>query len=157
MSASYLSELESIRRETGGVLMPERVVAFAKNANTELHKHFTWDDGEAAHKYRLVQAGGLIRAVVKILPNPHANEMIRVRAYISLPMDRQTTGGYRLVDDVLKDPNAADIALESFVEDVERLQAKYSAFRRLVPMLAAISEVVATQKPKLSRPRAKRG
>ena len=45
---TYKEELEYIRQSNGGFLRPQDVVEYARNQETELHKRFTWDDGEAA-------------------------------------------------------------------------------------------------------------
>lgn len=58
--ANRLAQLE---RDGGGRLTPEAVVEDAKDEKSPLHRHFEWDDSEAARKYRLGQARDLIRRV----------------------------------------------------------------------------------------------
>ena len=65
---AIVAELETIRRNAGGVLRPEDVVSFAADPDTELHSRFEWDDTEAAQQYRLWQARQLIRVTVTVLP-----------------------------------------------------------------------------------------
>ena len=139
MSAGYLSELEEVRRANGGFLLPEKVVEFAAAPATELHNHFKWDNDEAGHLYRLDQARGLIRAVVRIIPNG-SGDPIKVRAYLSLPSDRFAGAGYRSIDDVAQDRDAAAEALTALMEDLERLRAKYVVYRSLMPVVNAISD-----------------
>ena len=45
-----------------GKLDCAEVVKAATSAQHPLHKYFTWDDTEAARKYRLIEAGDLIRS-----------------------------------------------------------------------------------------------
>jgi hypothetical protein len=47
-----LKELEEIEKKHG-ILKPEHVVKFAENPRTALHEKFTWDDSEAAQRWRL--------------------------------------------------------------------------------------------------------
>lgn len=46
-----------------GFVTPSAVVQEAADENSSLHKYFTWDDGKAAHGYRLWQARELIASV----------------------------------------------------------------------------------------------
>lgn len=124
-------ELEQIRKTHKGFLRPEDVVEYARNQNTELHGMFCWDDTEAAHKYRVQQAGYLIRSIkVQIRPNPKQEKIVTVREYVSLPAERGA-GGYRQINEVLTDD---DLRLQ-FIESV---QAEFAAFRE---KLKAISEI----------------
>ena len=50
--------------EIGDNVSPKEVLEKAKQEDTELHKCFEWDDGIAAEKYRLSQAGGILRTLV---------------------------------------------------------------------------------------------
>lgn len=42
---------------------PQRVVEAARNPRSPLHKHFTWDDAEAAEAYRREEARTIIRSI----------------------------------------------------------------------------------------------
>lgn len=57
------SELQTILKNNGGFLTPEKVLEYAKNEKTYLHTQFCWDDNIAGEKYRLLQAGNIIRSV----------------------------------------------------------------------------------------------
>lgn len=88
--------IEQCRDEDGHV-KPAVVVEHARDDQSPLHELFTWDDTEAAHNFRLMQARWVIRATVKILPRTQQV----VRAYISLPADRKSGIGYRSHDEVM--------------------------------------------------------
>lgn len=47
--------------EPDGSITPAEVVEHARDPGSEIHRCFTWDRDEAAHKYNLVQARYLIR------------------------------------------------------------------------------------------------
>ena len=108
-------ELEEIRKMNKGFITPEAVVEYAKSKKTVLHSEFCWDNDEAAAKYRIMQAGYLIRSVkVEIVVNEKSQEIISIREYVSLPNDRGTTG-YRHITQVL---NQDDLRLE-YIESVK--------------------------------------
>ena len=48
-----------------GEITCESVLEKAKDENSELHKCFDWDDSSAAKKWRLKQAGDVIRLLVR--------------------------------------------------------------------------------------------
>ena len=64
---SVLDELERIAKANGGVLRAEDVVESARNERSPLHASFTWDNDEAAERWRLHQARNLIWVSVQYL------------------------------------------------------------------------------------------
>jgi hypothetical protein len=90
--------LTKMARQNGGVLKVEDVLQEAKEEHSILHKHFEWDDTEAAAQYRRQQARALI-ARCKITMVETAP--VEIRAFVSLPTDREAGGGYRLTSEVV--------------------------------------------------------
>lgn len=141
LSTAARAELEALRQEKGGNLLPADVVEQASSPNSALHRYFQWDDTDAAQRYREHQARTVIRAVVRFMPNA-AGHPVAVRAYVSLPDDREARAGYRAVADVMDDDLLAAKALQSFEADVIRLQAKYAICAAVRPTIAeAVSEM----------------
>jgi hypothetical protein len=134
------NELEDLRVKAGGSLLPVDIVERARSENSALHRYFEWSDTEAAEAYRLNQARGVIRAVVRFVPSNVGTQ--EVRAYLSLPSDRATTGGYRAVTDVIDDAAMLDEAIKEITRWIARMQARYSAFDQLRPVLADMAERV---------------
>lgn len=62
---SIITELLDLYEAKGNVLLAEDVVEFAKDEKTALHKHFTWDDNQAANLWRLQQARNIIRVSIQ--------------------------------------------------------------------------------------------
>lgn len=135
LSSAARAELEALRIEKGGNIIPDDVVEQARSPNSALHPYFQWDDTDAAAKWREHQARAVIRAVVRFLPNASGNP-VAVRAYVSLPEDRHARTGYRAVADVMSDDDMAASALRAFEADVIRLQAKYGVYSSIRPTLA---------------------
>jgi len=74
-----------------GNLDPATVVDAATPATSPLHDYFTWDDGEAADKWRIDEARQLIRRVrITVIPQPDTPP-IRVRAFMTVPAGRTVT------------------------------------------------------------------
>lgn len=92
--------LTKIARQNGGVLKVEDVLTEARDEGSPLHKHFEWDDSEAAEQYRRQQARALIQKCKITLID---SQPVEIRAFVSLPTDREHGGGYRLTSEVLGD------------------------------------------------------
>lgn len=133
-------ELETIRVNSGGVLTEEAVIKAARNEKHPLHSRFTWDDTEAAIQWRLEQARDLIRSVYVTIEDSK-QKGISVRAYASLPSDREGNGGYRAISDVMRDSNLRTELLVCALAELEAFKLRYKHFVELVPVFAAIETV----------------
>lgn len=90
--------LTRMARRNGGVLMVDDVLNEAQSEDSILHKHFEWDDSEAADLYRKQQARALIqRCKIQMVES----DPVEIRAFVSLPTDRSNGGGYRLTSEVV--------------------------------------------------------
>jgi hypothetical protein len=87
-----------ISLQKDGLLHPDAVVEAARNPASPLHDFFTWDDTEAAEKYRQDEARQLIRSI-KI--EVDTGVPVEVRAFVSLSADRQNGAGYRQFTEVM--------------------------------------------------------
>ena len=110
--------LEKLANQKGGILMVDDVIEAAKDKSCVLHHHFEWDDTEAAKAYRKEQARSLIRRCKITLVDASSAE---IRAFTSLPSDRESGGGYRLTSTVLNDEQ---MRLE-FIHDIELTIARW--------------------------------
>ena len=129
-----VAELEKIRkRNHGGLLLAEAVVESARDPKSPLHEDFEWSDGEAAKLYRLDQARCLIRVFItddgQSRPTP---------TYVSLGRDRQTGGGYRRFDGVLRNRKLT-AALE--LDCRRELRAWHARWSRMLPNDAVVITV----------------
>jgi hypothetical protein len=73
--------LDALRKKHDGVLTTGIVVAAAKNPRSPIHDFFTWDDKDAATRWREVQAGHLIRSVTIFVEE---REDVAVRAFVNI-------------------------------------------------------------------------
>ncbi len=140
MNEEIKSELEYIRNENGGFLHPEKVVEYAKDPNSALHSRFTWDDNEAAAKYRIAEARAIIRVAVIINDKLPEN----TRAYVSLSADRRE-GGYRATTEVINDEILSEIMLQDCIKELTRIKLKYDKIKSLCELddlFSAIDNVI---------------
>ena len=119
---------ELARLTEDGVIKPVDVVEAARDKKSALHECFTWDDGEAAHQYRLVEARNLLR--VYVVQEESVTE--NVRAFVSLTTDRaQEGGGYRIMADVMSDDELRAQLLRDALVQLRNVQMRYKHLQQL--------------------------
>jgi hypothetical protein len=148
--------LEAVKAEIellakAGLVNPHTVLERARDENSALHGHFTWDDGEAAEKWRVEEARRLIRVFV-ITPQQEAAEPIR--AFVSLTSDRRNGGGYRNVEAVLSDEELKEQFLSDALAELKSFQSKYSRIKELAQVFKAIEKVSRSRRPAQEQRRA---
>ena len=129
-------------------LTPSIVVTVAADPAHPLHERFVWDDSEAARRYRLVQASGLIRSVSGVVEREEDRPPVRVRAFVA---DRDTspapvvdedtedvedlTGNYRPVEEVVSSDVLRTAWFRSLQRDWQALRRRAGASREFADMV----------------------
>jgi len=90
-----------------GTITPDAVVRAAAEEASPLHRHFEWDDTEAAHAFRLEQARTLIRSV-RVLVTTEERTLTTVR-YVRDPSVDPDEQGYVSVMVLREDPVRAEL------------------------------------------------
>jgi hypothetical protein len=139
---AIIRELAIIRQANNGIVQPAAVVEFARNPETALHSRFEWDDSEAAEQYRLWQARHLLRVYVTVV----GSEPEPIKAHVSLISDRNESGGYRYIGDVLNSPSLRAELLRTALRELEAFRSKYHRLKELSDVFAAIDAVSKSDK-----------
>lgn len=129
--------LRDMAKRNGGTLLPEIVVAEARNPKHPLHKKFEWNNTKAAQEYRLWQARQLIRVCVQILPNIKDP----VHVFCSLSTDRPTGQGYRVTTEVMSEPERRAQLLQDALFDMNTFVKKYAVLKELAEVFQAMQQV----------------
>ena len=132
--------LTQMAKRNGGILKVDDVLEEAKNVNSVLHQHFEWDDSEAAEHYRRQQARALIqRCRIQLVET----EPVKIRAFVSLPTDREQGGGYRLTTEVMGDEYLKDEMLRDIRMTIQRWTKKLNLLDQdLADLLLQVEEKV---------------
>ena len=135
--------LTQMARQNNGVLKVEDVLREARDEASILHRHFEWDDSEAAEQYRKQQARVLIqRCKISLVET----DPVRVRAFVSLPTDRENGGGYRLTSEVLGDESMKEELLHDIRLTIARWTTKLHLLDQdLVEAILAVESKVSKQ------------
>lgn len=133
-----LDELTLIEKRDG-IVTPEAVVEFAKDETTQLHGQFNWDDGEAAHQWRLFQARQVIRAMVTIIPNE--NENVVTKALVHVIETTRNIAGYMSVGKVLSDEEYRKQMLDTAHRELKTFRKKYAHLKELASLFDVIDSL----------------
>ena len=130
-------ELKVIASRKAG-LNPATLLSVAKNPRSTLHQYFTWDDTEAARKYREFQAYALIRRV-KVTIETHDNKEITIRAFWPVKqvekdgtIDYGKRGNYHRIDNAYDDKEALKQIMENAKGELESFSKKYSQLENIL-------------------------
>lgn len=126
------NELQRIY-ERDGVIEPETVVLESESPSAPLHSCFEWDNEKAAHKYRITQAQGIIRAIVSVNETEKSQE---TRAFVSVERE------YHPFSVVIRNPEKRDILLQNALNELHCFEKKYNSLRELSGVFSAIKEVI---------------
>lgn len=122
--------------ERDGELRPRVVVDEARDPNSPLHAEFCWDDNEAAEKYRLVQAGQLIRRVWVTVTRDSSFDR-PVREYVKVTSPTSSGDSYQPVVKVLSDEQLRAELLSKFFNKIAALQREFGHLNELASIFKA--------------------
>jgi hypothetical protein len=110
-------------RSRRGVLTPEVVVEEASDPLHPLHSRFEWNNDEAAHKYRLLQAGQLLRVKYK---QDIGDERVDLRAFwVTRDAAGAPTSTYEPMETILQDPIQRQLMLLQMRRDWQTFRRRY--------------------------------
>jgi hypothetical protein len=110
-------------RAKRGTLTPEVVVEEAADPEHPLHHRFTWDDTEAARKWRLHEAGNLLRVKYKA---DVGNRRADLRAFwVRRGEDGSPTSTYEPIEEIILDPIQRELMLKQMRRDWTTFKKRY--------------------------------
>lgn len=134
-----MSDLKSLLAgiyEKRGELTAEAVLEEAKPKAHPLHSRFCWDNAEAGHKYRLIQAEELIRSVKVTHAAEDPSDDTAVRQWHAVRRDKT----YEPIEKLMGDDIARELLLRHAEREWRALHRRYS---HLAEFLEAVRRDVA--------------
>ena len=134
-------EIERCKNGTG-FITPAAVVAKAERPESALHGCFEWNNDAAAEKYRLHQAGELLRNIVTVAVTARDGEerSFAVRAFVNVKTKRER--GYKEIAAVAGLEDEYAYLLRCARRDLEAFEQKYAVLLEMREVLAAIRGVL---------------
>lgn len=133
--------LEDLARQHNGAVTPQEVVEAARPETSPLHDYFEWNDNEAAQKYRLTQARGLLNR----FRITYVVEERRISAPMFLrdPARKPDEQGYTTISRLKTDEDAArEAVIVEFIRAANALE-RARAVAIVLEHRDAISQIVA--------------
>lgn len=138
---AVLEALERIGKDDeDGIIQPEAVVEVASDPQSPLHPHFVWDDSEAAHQFRLVQARSLVRRISIVRPDVPAPTFVNV---VVRRADGIARRGYVQTARAVADPDLYAQVLSDARAGLIAWRNRLSAFERAGGLVAQLDELIA--------------
>lgn len=147
--------LEAIKARASS-LTPDLVVADARTPKSPLHSFFEWDNSIAAEKYRMEQAGHLIRSVqvtfeeveapqerqVRLIDGPAApaSQPAAVRAFVSITRG-DGERSYESTATAMNDPAMRKQVLARAHMEMASVGRKYRELNELADVFGALDRV----------------
>lgn len=125
----------------GETATPKQIVEKARSAETELHKCFEWNDEKAAEKYRIQQAGDVVRNLVFVVVNQKTEEETKPTRYFLKP-DEGYSGGYKQTTLILQKEDEREKILEQAKMELRRFKEKYHFLSELAEIFALIDKKI---------------
>lgn len=104
-------------------ITPQTVLEKAKDKKSELHKCFEWDNDAAAEKYRIIQAGNVIR-MLYIVPSNKDVPPVRV-------LSRTSNTVYQPTRTFVTNKNEYEDLLKRALSELESFRKKYNTLSEL--------------------------
>jgi len=144
VDAQTVGEAIASIAEREGMCTPARLVQEAGGGARDLHRLFTWDDAEAAQRWRVQEARNVINAiVVRVERNGQETE---APAFVSVGRIAETQdrgAGYRPVQVVVQDPEFRAEALQEAIKDLNAIRRRYEAIKELSPVWDLVDRIAA--------------
>jgi hypothetical protein len=138
-AADEYDEMLGLIAANGGRVTAEVVLERAQDPSSTFHAHFTWNDTEAARRYRLQQAGGLIRKF-KVVRNV-GGRTIKVDAFVKVP---DSTDGYVPVHEAMTMDWVVQQRRIRMIAQMERLAQELRHWDEFAAVADAIVDALAT-------------
>lgn len=133
------SRIHAIRKRKGGTITPDDVLADARKKSSPLHGHFEWNDTAAARKFRLMQAGYLLRTLV-VIYDDHPDEK-PVRSFVNV--DSGEDRGYEDTLTAMSTPEMRAQVLARAKYELKVWTRRYRRFTEFAQVVEVAKSVMA--------------
>ena len=138
------------KNQPDGRLTPEVIVEVSKSKNHLLHPFFDWSNSRAAHKFRMLQARGLINRTSIAVCKPGAEKrksgkstVVVYKAIVSArDPEKETRNSYHSVVEVARRPDMSDIYLNSLKNKVRAIIKEFESYKELTEILNTLKTVL---------------
>ena len=120
-------------REEHGQLSAVLLVSVASDPAHSLHNRFTWDDSEAGHRYRLIEAGRLLR-IARIPYEP--TRPAGLRAFVAVKGKDTPRSDYVPVETAMANEFTRRLVLAQMEREWKTLKRRYQHMAEFADLIA---------------------
>jgi hypothetical protein len=138
----YGKRIDELIQSNQGDITPEAVLKDARSRSSPLHDFFTWDDTKAAEKWRLQQAGYLLRNIeIEVVCNDKPQV---TRAFFNVSSgngDTKPTSVYVSFERAFSDTELRQQVINAALDELMYWQTKYRQYTEFAAIFSAIQTV----------------
>lgn len=127
------NEIQSI----GDDVTPQQIVEFAKDESTELHKCFTWDNNEAAEKWRLQEARKVVCCLRIVKEDGEKEEPTPIRVFYKTDDE----SGYKPTQIIIKNADEYGKLINRVTNELKAFREKHKNLTEFEQIWKAIDEL----------------
>lgn len=139
-AADFGGEIEKLADEKGRVTA-EDVIAAAQ-PGTALHNFFEWDNENAADKYRLIQAGYLLRSINVVIETPDGEQETRAWQVVTVKTESQPDRGYMAAVKVFSDADYSAEVVARALKELTAWKQRYRQYAQLSEIVKALDALI---------------
>lgn len=136
----YGEEIAKIQKEKGGNFRPSDVVEAARPADNPLHDYFDWNDKAAAERWRINQAGCLIRHLEVTVITDGVEQKVRAFLNVTVEEGGEESFVYTDVRTVGRDEQLRHQVIEGALAELKGWQRRYRTYQELGEIFSAIEK-----------------
>jgi len=134
----YGERIEKLEEKTGSVT-PYVLLEDAKKISSPLHEYFQWNDEKAAERYRVKQAGELLRSITVVSKIKGQPSQVQ-RAYLNVNNLDEKGRIYVNINKALTEPEYREQVLKQAFRELTYWEGKYQDYNELVTIFSAIGK-----------------
>lgn len=152
MSKIYQRKKELLRQEIRKIIerdghcTPESLVKAASKKTSPIHAFFTWNEKQAAAKWRLEEAAFYLRKIHVVLETKRGavktREFVHVAIQPGRPESEAKSGIYAPIETVINDPRSMGFVLSQARAELESFKVKYSIYAELAGVIGHIEKAI---------------
>lgn len=140
MSTTSLVDLLTEIHGEHGSLTPELLVGLARDPEHPLHTRFEWNDSVAAERWRIEQAGRLLRVTFR----PDPKKPIDLRAFVAVKGEETPRSEYVPLDDAVADEFTRELLLRQMKRDAQTFASRYRHMAGYAEVVASLARATAS-------------
>ena len=142
VSAQAAGETIKKIEDRDGIITREALLEESRPEDAPTHKCFEWNDTEAAEKYRLWQAGQVIRdIVVTIIDTDKEAEPVRAPMFINTSVRNTEKARFVSTETALTNNELRSTVLENALSEFRMFRKKYGMLKELAKLFETFDEI----------------